>query len=70
MERGFGPGFDPRRLHHMLNTKSGSEAGFDPHADPHGIRLMVLRIQEIGCDGPARTVDVTVTGVRYLHADL
>jgi len=35
MERGFGPGFDPRRLHHTLNTESGSERGFDPYRDPY-----------------------------------
>ena len=30
MERGFGPGFDPRRLHHTLNTEPSLSRAFAP----------------------------------------
>jgi len=34
MERGFGPGFDPRRLHHTPNTLRGTAAHLtDRHRD-------------------------------------
>lgn len=32
MERGFGPGFDPRRLHHTPGAAPGSGCVFDPWA--------------------------------------
>jgi hypothetical protein len=38
MERGFGPGFDPRRLHHIANTKGGRFASIDPYRNPHQLR--------------------------------